>query len=388
MPDGVARLTGFPAPSGALDLPLAVGDIVHLQGPNGCGKSSLLRALAGLPAALQPTAVQVLAVDPRTVPAPRLATTVHYAPSDPRDGLVGLTVAGEFRLRRRPLPEDLRDLTARDVARLSTGELRRVALAVAAAPAPLLLLDEPAAGLDAAGRMRLTALVQAAARNGAVVVADHTGWVATLATRRIELAPPALAAPASQLPVVVGPPVLTAPATSVRRDGMTLRLPAVRLGPGFNVVVGPNGSGKTTLLERLAGLRDAAGVLVQGRPPVPGRTVRLLQADAGQRLCADTVGQELAQAHDAWGVASQVPRDRHPLALSAGEAHRVALAKTLGVAAPVYLLDEPEAHLDAQGRALLLRALADLAGRGACLVVATHDVDLVTLAQSRTEVKP
>ncbi len=59
------------------------------------------------------------------------------------------------------------------------------------------------------------------------------------------------------------------------------------------------------------------------------------------------------------------------------------MAKTLGTRAPVYLLDEPEAHLDRQGRWALWAALALRLREGACILAATHDAALMDAAADR-----
>jgi energy-coupling factor transporter ATP-binding protein EcfA2 len=382
----IAEVRGFPAPAGDVDLDVAPGEVVLLRGPNGSGKTSLLRALAGLDAPLAPRSVRVGGEDPRALPAARLPALVGLATQDPRDNLVGLTVAGELRLRRQRLSPLLAPLATRDVATLSSGEARRVALAVAAqARAPLLLLDEPVEGLDAAGRARLLALMdEARAAGGAVVLADHDGHLAQRATRALELGEPQLAERAVAFPTPVGSPTLTAPARTVRRGETRVPLPPVALGAGLHALVGPNGSGKSTLLLRLAGLREAEGVRLDGAPPSPGATSAHLPARARDLLLSHTVRDELRGA-DAHVVDALVPPrllDRHPLALSGGEAQRVALARALGGPARVFLLDEPEAHLDAAGRSALFAALAQRAREGACIVVATHDPGLARLAAS------
>ncbi|HVM45964.1 MAG TPA: ATP-binding cassette domain-containing protein [Candidatus Thermoplasmatota archaeon] len=345
---------------GPMHLDVHRDEIVLLRGPNGSGKTSVLRALAGLPNALGLQAA---------------ASPAGLSPQDARDALVGLTVEGECRLRRRAVPPRLHALRRRPSAQLSSGEARRVALDAAQAR-PLLLLDEPSEGLDAEGRAELRALVRRHAQGGAVVVADHGGLFDDVATRAVELGA-AQRAPLPPMPRGEGAPVVEADAARVRG----LSLPALSLGPGFHALVGANGAGKSTLLLRLAGLLAPEGVRVAGRAPEPGRTVRMLLPRAADHLTRERVADE-CPPHP---LVPDALRARHPLSLSGGEMQRVALAKTLAAPAPCYLLDEPEAHLDAAGRALLVESIAARVKEGACVLAATHDEALAALAQ--TEVR-
>jgi heme ABC exporter ATP-binding subunit CcmA len=181
----VCLLGRFPALAG-VDLDAADGEIVLLSGANGAGKTTLLRLLAGL-APLYSGAATVLghdlAVDRRG--ARRELALVGHETFCYDDLSVGENLRFAARAAGRPTADADADAAlerlgltgVRDVVhrRLSAGQRRRLALAVALARDPrLLLLDEPHAGLDAEGREVLDAVIRAApAENRTVLIASH-----------------------------------------------------------------------------------------------------------------------------------------------------------------------------------------------------------------------
>ena len=197
--DVVAVLGSFPALAGA-SLTVHRGEIVLLLGPNGAGKTSLLRLCAGL-LPVERGAATVLGCDlvaDRTSVRNRVGLLGHA------NGLYAdLTVADNVRfwgatvratdheiaasLQRMGLANRLADVP---VGRLSAGQRRRTALAcLVARRAELWLLDEPHAGLDAAGRDELDATLRGAAAAGAtVIVASHElERAGALASRVVEV---------------------------------------------------------------------------------------------------------------------------------------------------------------------------------------------------------
>lgn len=160
-----------------LDLDVAPGEVVALLGPSGSGKSSLLRAVAGL----EPVARGTITWDGGDlagVPVHQRGIGLMFQDGQlfpHRD--VAANVAFGLQMQRVPRAErarrvgELLELVGlggfgdRDVASLSGGERQRVALARSLAPRPrLLLLDEPLSALDRALRERLADDVRAALR--------------------------------------------------------------------------------------------------------------------------------------------------------------------------------------------------------------------------------
>jgi len=170
-------------------------------------------------------------------------------------------------------------------------------------------------------------------------------------------------------------------------DGVRAAIPAGTV----TALAAPSGTGKTTLLRCLAGLLapTAGSVLVDGAAPQPGsvgwigqRTVLLPGTLAANIALGDPrAGRDrIAEAAHRAGlddVTTRLPNGLDTVVgeggwgLSAGQARRVALARALLRDAPLWVLDEPTAHLDAETeRRLLDSLLASCAGR--TVVVATH----------------
>ncbi|HEX3088486.1 MAG TPA: heme ABC exporter ATP-binding protein CcmA [Ilumatobacteraceae bacterium] len=198
--DVVAVLDRFPALAGAT-LTVQRGEIVLLQGPNGAGKTTLLRLCAGLLPPERGTA-RVLGLDlaeQRQAVRTRVGLLGHsnglYTDLTVNENVAfwGATVGATdaevtAAADRMGLGGRLRDVPVR---KLSAGQRRRSALAcLIARRAELWLLDEPHAGLDAAGRDELDTVLRAATQAGAtMIVASHElDRAGALATRVVEVA--------------------------------------------------------------------------------------------------------------------------------------------------------------------------------------------------------
>lgn len=171
-------------------LECGAGDVTCILGPSGCGKTTLLRMIAGL---LRP--------DGGDVPA-RSATPIGYVFQEPRllpwktalYNVVYATDRSVSRDERRERARRLLDMVELGGAadayphELSGGMARRVALARAlAAPARLLVMDEPFASLDIDRKRRLVSVVKEllADRTRTVVCATHDLEVASTLADRI-----------------------------------------------------------------------------------------------------------------------------------------------------------------------------------------------------------
>ncbi len=160
-----------------LDFGVSAGEAVVLTGRNGAGKTSLLRAVAGL---LRPVAGRVTF---EGVDAEAAAGSLHLLGH--LDGLKGgRTAWEELRFaalwcggsddsaRAAAATLDLGRLLDLEVRKLSAGQRRRLALArLLAAPRPLWLLDEPLAPLDSVWRARLGDMMAAHIAGGGMILA-------------------------------------------------------------------------------------------------------------------------------------------------------------------------------------------------------------------------
>jgi iron complex transport system ATP-binding protein len=198
---------------------------------------------------------------------------------------------------------------------------------------------------------------------------------------------------------------LTAQGLSVTLSGravlhdVSLALPSGRLVG----LVGPNGAGKTTLLRALAGLVPSEGIvhvggnalsalslrerarrfayLPQGHMvhwPLPARDIVALgRYPHGATDPARLTPADAEAVARAMRIADVVDFAERPVTeLSGGERSRVALARVLAVEAPVILADEPTSSLDPRHQIDVLKTLRLATGKGALVIVVTHDLGL------------
>lgn len=427
-----------------LDLEIPAGQRVLLAGASGSGKSTVLRALAGL---LDPVTGEGTGL----LPPPSRPGETGLLLQNPTHALVGATVFRDiaFGPENAALPRPaLRDRVAaalsaaqlgldpgRDPFEVSGGQQQRIALAGALALEPeLLLLDEPTSMLDPATAEQVRAAILEVAGSAAdgtsLVVAEHRlePWLPHM-DRLIVLGdqariladgePGAVLREHPELRHEAGMPVgrgaerergaePSRPARQERRaerdqpagavvaslHGVTVPSRGLRDPLDLEVrsgrmlaLTGASGAGKTTVLRTLLDAESPAAGAVHR--PEPGRLAAVPQNPEHSFVRA-TVREELTAspwATDPDLAAALLERadlthlaGAHPHRLSGGEQRRLAIAAALAQSPDLLVLDEPTVGLDARRRADVLALLADTAADGCAVLVATHDPELIAAA--------
>lgn len=179
---------------------MSSGQVLTVTGPNGAGKSTLLRLLAGL---ARPTAGRVeMWIDGRPLEAAARRGVVGYlapdlSPYDELSALENLEIIGRIRgfpgeTARAGEILDRVGLAARAVpaGTLSTGQKQRLKLGLALVGRPrVLLLDEPGSNLDDEGRVMLDRVIEAARKNGPIVIATNDPEEFRFGEHRLHLDP-------------------------------------------------------------------------------------------------------------------------------------------------------------------------------------------------------
>ena len=406
-----------------ITLRIEAGERIVLLGASAAGKSTLLRALAGLVPHFHggtfAGSVVVGGLDTRRSHPAQLAGTVASVFQDPEDQVVMNRVGNEVAFGLENLGVDPAEiwlrvdealalvgcehLAERVVGELSGGELQRICLASALALRPqLLLLDEPTSQLDPGAADEFFEVV--GALDCAVVVSEqrparplgYADRVLFMERGRITLdaahddALAWLAAnhprylPHADRPVCRLRDVRFSYGDRVALDGASLE---VRRGE-IVALTGPNGAGKSTLAKIATGLLDASsGEVWHAR-------AAYLSQDPGRHLVTERVldevalGADVARARDAIAQVGLTEHlERHPRDLSAGERERLALAAVLVTDPELLVLDEPTRGVDPERKAELAALLRSQAPRRGTLVV-THDLPWAADVADRVVVLP
>ncbi|MEU3568942.1 ABC transporter ATP-binding protein [Kitasatospora sp. NPDC036755] len=242
-----------------VDLQVGAGEVFGLLGPNGAGKTTTLECLVGL---RRPTGgtIRVLGDDPAVHTEDfRRAVAVQ-----PQEGALfsNLTVRETVELWASfyPRPDDvdavidrvgLSDEGSRRVKGLSGGQRRRLLLAVTVVGRPkVLVLDEPAAGLDPQARERLWAVVRKHREDGGtVLLTTHDMTEATELCDRIAVLVDGRIAACDTPARLVS--ALATTSTVTFRAGSEVALEALRALPSVTAVEAlPYGEGQVTVHVR------------------------------------------------------------------------------------------------------------------------------------------
>jgi branched-chain amino acid transport system ATP-binding protein len=446
--EGVSVAFGGVIAVADVDLIAPPGRITSVIGPNGAGKTTLLNLVSGF----QPPDSGTVRVGNRAItglPAQdaaraRLARTFQTA-----QPFGDLTVLDNVRLgllrggwrgeASAVLARALLSLVGysgsetRIAATLPHVDRRLIEIARALGTAPaVLLLDEPAAGLDDADTVKLGALLQRLARSGlAVVLVEHdmalvmsiSDEIVVLdAGRRIAAGTPAAVRADPAVKAAYLGAAAPAQAAASREAGASLldvrELSAgygslgvldqvgLKVGRGETIaVLGPNGAGKSTLMKALSGLiRPVQGAigfggveLSQLAAHLVARTGLILVPEGRQVFPQLTVAENLrlgATRRNDFALTEietmliRFPRLRPRLhiaagLLSGGEQQMLAVARGLLARPELLLLDEPSLGLAPAVAAELFGQFAQLRDEGTTLLIVDQMADHVLAIADR-----
>ena len=320
-------------------------------------------------------------------------------------------------------------LLDRRIFPLSSGEKQLVAIASICAMEPkVIVMDEPSANLDSDAMVRLgTLLYRLKAAGHTIILSEHRfHYVRDSFDRLIFMEDGAISA------IYDHNEALRLKREQLRNMGLRpFQAPAFQVGGAFQskpedtlqvseiscmldgqqileevsftarngkilAIAGPNGVGKSTLCRTITGLYRTMGtVQIDGEYLKRKQRTNhsfFVQQDSDYQLYAPTVLDEfsLGKKETAELKETALSRlremgleaftDRHPASLSGGQKQRLLLALAAASGRSLLVFDEPTSGLDGFNMHLTVELLKRLAGEGRCILLITHDMELIAEA--------
>lgn len=320
-------------------------------------------------------------------------------------------------------------LLDRRIFPLYSGEKQLVAIASICAMEPkVIVMDEPSANLDSDAMVRLGALLyRLKAAGHTIILSEHrfhyvrdsfdrlifveNGAIAAVYghDEALKLSEKQLAAmglrPFNAMTFQVGGAFQSKPEDTLQVSEISCIVDGRQILEEISfsarsgkilAIAGPNGAGKSTLCRVITGLYRAMGtVQIDGEYLKRKRRTNhsfFVQQDSDYQLYAPTVLEEfwigkketLALKETALVRLIEMGLDafqnRHPASLSGGQKQRLLLAVAAASNRSLLVFDEPTSGLDGYNMRLTVQLLKQLAGEGKCILLITHDTDLIAAA--------
>lgn len=446
----IDRLTFPPSEQAVLrdiDFTVNAGDFIAVVGEPAGGKSILLHGITGAAVkfynGVLDGKVCVFERDMAEVPLPEVCDFLGFMFQEPQNQIVSISVAEEvgFGIANRGCSrQEIRERTAealsyvgltgledRATYSLSGGQAQRLVLAsILAMKTPILLLDQPGAELDFAGKRELYQHIRRLNREQGItvmMVMDNGIDLTSYANRVFEMKEgrltehsPSSYTPHWQYPERI-PPEICRDEKIVAVEDVSFSYKGNNVGCSsinaaiyrgeFISLMGKNGSGKTTLIKLIEGLLlpDSGEISVLGHKMTKKtaaeirRNIGFLFQNPDFQIFSSSVYEEVAFGLRGSSLSEEeknhrveeilemvglkVLKDIHPQTLSRSQRQKLAFASALVHRPRLLIADEPTAGLSETDSIALMDLLGDFALNGGTVLLVTHDPVLAKIYSDR-----
>lgn len=416
------------------------GEFVAVAGKPASGKSMFLHTLTGAAVKFYEGVLDgnviVCGKDQQEIPLPEVCESIGFMFQEPQNQIVSVTVENEVAfgvanmgLSRKEIHSRVEEalsyvglsgMEQRKTTSLSGGQAQRLVLAgILALKTPILILDQPAAELDLAGKRELYHHIRRLNREKGVTVVmvmDNGVNVKEYADRVVVMEDGTLVEEFPASSYSVARETVSIPDFQLQKDALvSVEDVSYRYKGGicgcedisFDVrrgdflgIMGKNGSGKTTLLKLMEGLLTPE----KGRVTIFGermnkknaaslrRRIGFLFQNPDFQIFADKVKSEIAFALRYSDLSEEEKERRvnalletvglsayaeeHPQKLSRSQRQKLAFASALVHEPELLIADEPTSGLGEEDCHGLMRLLTDFRAGGGTVILVSHDPEL------------